>query len=74
MKEETAWQKIDQFNPFMIKRSAGVGLRAFLPMFGMLGIDWGYGFDLPNSSDTPADEIKRGHHGGEFHFTMGQQF
>ena len=35
------WQKIDQFNPFMIKRSAGIGLRAFLPMFGMLGIDWG---------------------------------
>jgi outer membrane protein insertion porin family len=68
------WQKIDQFNPFMIKRSAGIGLRAFLPMFGMLGIDWGYGFDLPNASDTPPDEIRRGHHGSEFHFTMGQQF
>jgi outer membrane protein insertion porin family len=68
------WQTIDEFNPFMIKRSAGVGLRAFLPMFGMLGIDWGYGFDLPNSADTPAAEIRSGHHGGEFHFTMGQQF
>jgi hypothetical protein len=43
-------------------------------MFGMLGLDWGYGFDLPNASDTPADEIRRGYHGGEFHFTMGQQF
>jgi outer membrane protein insertion porin family len=69
-----AWEKIDQFNPFSIKRSAGVGVRAFLPMFGMLGIDWGYGFDLPNAYDTPPDEIRRGHHGGEFHFTMGQQF
>jgi outer membrane protein insertion porin family len=68
------WQRFDQFNPFLIKRSAGIGVRAFLPMFGMLGIDWGYGFDLPNSSSTSATEISRGHHGGEFHFTMGQQF
>ena len=35
-----AWYSIDQFNPFAIKRSAGFGLRAFLPMFGLLGIDW----------------------------------
>jgi outer membrane protein insertion porin family len=68
-----AWQKWNEFNPFMIKRSAGVGVRAFLPMFGMLGIDWGYGFDLPNSDLVP-DEIRRGYHGGEFHFVMGQQF
>jgi len=68
------WQKWDELNPFQIKRSAGVGIRAFLPMFGMLGIDYGFGFDLPNSSDTPPDEIRRGYHGGEFHFTMGQQF
>jgi len=68
-----AWSRIDEFNPFSIKRSAGVGIRAFLPMFGMLGIDWGYGFDLPNNS-VGSEEIKRGHHGSEFHFTMGQQF
>jgi outer membrane protein insertion porin family len=68
------WQKWDQLNPFLIKRSVGVGLRAFLPMFGMLGIDYGFGLDLPNSSGTSASEIKRGYHGGEFHFTMGQQF
>jgi outer membrane protein insertion porin family len=67
------WQTFDEFNPFLIKRSAGVGLRAFLPMFGMLGIDYGFGFDLPNNSLAP-DQIKRGYHGGEFHFTMGQQF
>ena len=47
-----AWQNLISSIPFSIKRSAGVGLRAFLPMFGMLGIDWGYGFDLPNSNDT----------------------
>jgi outer membrane protein insertion porin family len=61
-----AWYSIDEFNPFLIKRSAGVGLRAFLPMFGLLGVDWGYGFDdipgLPNANK------------GQFHFTIGQQF
>jgi outer membrane protein insertion porin family len=63
-----AWGRYEDFNPFLIKRSAGFGIRAFLPMFGMLGIDWGYGFDknnLPNST---------GRSGGQFHFVMGQQF
>ncbi|HLO57110.1 MAG TPA: outer membrane protein assembly factor BamA [Bacteroidales bacterium] len=68
-----AWSKFEDFNPFSIKRSAGVGIRAFLPMFGMLGIDWGYGFDMPNSSISGSD-INKGRHGGEFHFTMGQNF
>ncbi len=68
-----AWSKFEQFNPFSIKRSLGVGLRAFLPMFGMLGIDWGWGFDVPNKGYTP-EILKRGYHGPEFHFTMGQQF
>lgn len=61
-----AWYSIDQFNPFIIKRSAGIGLRAFLPMFGLLGIDWGYGFDdVPGMPDANK---------GNFHFTIGQQF
>jgi outer membrane protein insertion porin family len=61
-----AWYSIDQFNPFIIKRSAGFGLRAFLPMFGLLGIDWGYGFDeVPGQPDA---------NGNQFHFTIGQQF
>ncbi len=68
-----AWSRFNEFNPFSIKRSAGVGIRAFLPMFGMLGIDYGFGFDLPNS-EIGSDESKRGYHGGEFHFVMGQQF
>jgi len=42
-----AWQKIQDFNPFEIKRSAGLGLRVFLPMFGTLGFDYGIGFDKP---------------------------
>lgn len=61
-----AWYSIKDYNPFIIKRSAGVGIRAFLPMFGLLGIDWGYGFDdIPGLPDA---------NGGQFHFTIGQQF
>lgn len=62
-----AWYSIDEYNPFLLKRSLGVGVRAFLPMFGMLGIDWAYGFDkVPNSA--------YGNSGSNFHFTIGQQF
>jgi outer membrane protein insertion porin family len=61
-----AWYSIDQFNPFSTKRAAGVGVRAFLPMFGLLGIDWGYGFD-----PYPGHP---GLSGSQFHFTIGQQF
>jgi outer membrane protein insertion porin family len=61
-----AWYSIDEFNPFLVKRSAGIGLRAFLPMFGLLGIDWGYGFDpIPGLPDANRSQ---------FHFTIGQQF
>lgn len=59
-----AWTDFTSFNPFDIKRSAGVGLRVFLPMFGLLGIDWGYGFD-----DIPA---RPGENGARFHFSIGQ--
>ncbi|MFO7655620.1 MAG: outer membrane protein assembly factor BamA [Bacteroidales bacterium] len=61
-----AWANFKEFNPFLIKRSAGIGLRAFLPMFGLLGVDWGYGFD-PQPNENKA-------HGSQFHFMMGQQF
>ena len=59
------WDSIEKFNPFQIKRSAGVGARIFLPMVGLLGIDWGYGFDLDASG-------RKG--GSQFHFIIGQQF
>ena len=57
------WSDIRNFNPFQIKRSAGVGVRIYLPMIGLLGVDWGYGFDTLDSS-------KR----SQFHFMIGQQF
>lgn len=54
------------YNPFKLRRSAGVGVRIFLPMFGLMGIDWGYGFD--------GDGLQSGDAGGQFHFVIGQQF
>ena len=56
------WSDIRDFNPFEIKRSAGVGVRVFLPVVGLLGIDWGYGFD---------DSVNGG---SQFHFMIGQEF
>ncbi len=61
-----AWANKKNFNPFVVKRSAGAGVRIFLPMLGQLGFDWGYGFDPAAGEGKP--------NGGEFHFTMGQQF
>jgi len=43
-----AWRTVQEFNPFDVRRSAGMGLRVFLPMFGTLGFDYGFGFDKPN--------------------------
>jgi len=64
-----AWYSLKEYNPFKMNRSAGIGLRANLPMFGLLGIDWGYGFDpVPN----PALYPNANH--SQFHFVMGQQF
>jgi len=60
-----SWYELKEFNPFKMHRSAGVGLRANLPMFGLLGIDWAYGFD-----PIPGQDV----HGSQFHFVMGQQF
>lgn len=64
MEAGNSWLNFDKFKPFRLYRSAGVGLRVFLPMFGMLGIDWGYGFDqVPGMPDANK---------GQFHFTIGQ--
>ena len=59
-----AWTSVKDFSPFDLKRSAGVGVRIFLPMVGMMGIDWAYGFDTVYG-------IKGGSH---FHFILGQEF
>ena len=56
---------IKDYNPFNLKRSAGVGVRVFLPMFGLLGIDWGWGFDKINGSSQYG--------GSQFHFVLGQE-
>ena len=61
-----AWNGISDFNPFNLKRSTGVGVRIFLPMIGLMGIDWAYGFDRPTGSS------QRG--GSNFHFILGQEF
>ena len=63
-----AFNNFQEFNPFQLKRSAGVGLRIFMPAFGLLGIDFGYGFD-PDNTGTET-----GAHGFETHFIIGQQF
>jgi len=61
-----AWGKFNDFNPFEVKRSTGVGVRIFMPMFGLLGFDFGYGYDpLPGTLEKS---------GWQTHFSIGQQF
>lgn len=59
-----AWSDVKSFAPFDIKRSAGAGVRIFLPMVGMMGIDWAYGFDKVFGTKG----------GSHFHFILGQEF
>lgn len=64
----SSYPTFKEYNPFDLSRSAGVGLRVFMPAFGLLGIDFGYGFDaLPGSVTNKAN-------GWETHFIIGQQF
>ena len=61
-----AWDNFDNFNPFEVKRSAGFGIRIMLPMIGMMGLDYGWGLDeITGNPDA---------NGGQFHFSIGQQF
>jgi outer membrane protein insertion porin family len=59
-----SWLNFADFNPFSIYRSAGIGVRVFLPMFGILGLDWGYGFD-----EVPGIPSANG---SQFHFSINQ--
>lgn len=61
-----AYNNFKNYNPFELQRSAGLGLRIFMPAFGLLGIDFGYGFDPIPGSTQP--------NGWETHFIIGQQF
>jgi outer membrane protein insertion porin family len=63
-----AWQDVRDFQPFKLNRSVGVGVRIFLPMFGLLGVDYGWGFDpIPGVNEATRQK-------GVFHFMIGQQF
>ena len=61
-----AWSEAKKFNPFELKRSAGLGVRIFLPMVGLMGIDWAYGFDKAYTGSSKG--------GSQFHFILGQEF
>ena len=61
-----AWTNIKDFNPFDMKRSAGVGVRILLPMVGLLGVDWAYGFQKYINGQKVG--------GSQFHFIIGQEF
>lgn len=61
-----AWRDIKDYNPFQLKRAAGVGVRLFMPMFGLIGLDYGYGFD-----HKQVDPLSKP---GQIHFFIGQQF
>lgn len=59
------WNNFNQFNPFNLYRTAGFGARIFMPAFGLIGVNWGYGFDTLPGRTEPS--------GAQFHFTIGQQ-
>ena len=61
-----SWDSFDYFNPFSVKRSVGVGVRITIPMMGLMGLDYGWGLDeIPGNPDA---------NGGQFHFSIGQNF
>lgn len=67
----SSFDSFKNFNPFTLSRSAGAGLRIFMPAFGLLGIDFGYGFDgLPSANGQLGPKAN----GWETHFIIGQQF
>lgn len=70
-----SWNDYKKYNPFKVKRSAGLGVRIFLPMFGLLGLDYGFGFD-PLDPGAAGEvnhnaQIQSNGYRGQFHFTIG---
>jgi outer membrane protein insertion porin family len=59
------WSSYEDFNPFKLYKSAGFGARIFMPAFGLIGLNWAYGFDTLPYASEPS--------GSQFHFTIGQQ-
>lgn len=68
MEAGNSWSTFKEFSPFRVNKSAGMGVRIFLPMFGLLGVDYGWGFD-PVRGVSESERKK-----GNFHFMIGQQF
>ena len=70
-----SWNDYKKYNPFQVKRSAGFGVRIFLPMFGLLGLDYGFGFDSldPGAAGEVNHnaQIQSKGYRGQFHFTIG---
>ncbi len=60
------WYDFKEFNPFQLKRSAGAGIRIFMPMLGLMGVDWGYGFDEVQGTMEYSKS--------QFHFVLGREF
>ncbi len=69
------WNDYKKYNPFKVKRSAGVGVRIFLPMFGLMGLDYGWGLDEVDAGAAGEfihnSEIQLKGYRGQFHFTIG---
>jgi outer membrane protein insertion porin family len=59
------WNNFEEFNPFKMYRSTGLGARIFMPAFGLIGLNWAYGYDALPGATKPS--------GAQFHFTIGQQ-
>ncbi|MCZ6520406.1 MAG: BamA/TamA family outer membrane protein, partial [Bacteroidetes bacterium] len=59
------WNNFNDFDPFNLYRTAGIGARIFMPAFGLIGLNWGYGFDSLPGRNEPS--------GPQFHFTIGNQ-
>lgn len=68
------WGSYAEYNPYNLYKSAGVGARIFMPAFGLLGIDWGYGFDALDERFLTNPSQRGVRSGPQFHFTIGQQF
>ena len=64
------WGGLGEFNPFELKRSVGVGMRVMMPPIGLIGFDYGFGFDADTRSESPL--INSGSSGWKFHFQFGR--
>ena len=67
LKLDNTWNKVREYNPFELRRAIGVGVRMYLPMFGLLGFDYGFGLDKATQNGKFGEK-------GQFLFSIGQTF